>query len=93
MDTGFGAQSTSLHHSSMTSLKSLYNAHHTLPLPQDSTSDDVIRSLLEAGMIPVLVKLASKPTHINKKWYLTDLEVSMTHYMCLMSVRSVSIIM
>lgn len=79
----------------MTSLKSLYNTHHTLPLPQDSTSDDVIRSLLEAGMIPVLVKLASKPTHINKKWYLTDLEVSMTHYIVsmMMVLTSVSMVM
>ena len=47
----------------------------SLPFPQGSTCDDVIKSLLEAGMIPVLVKLASRPTHINKKWYLTDLEV------------------
>jgi hypothetical protein len=44
---------------------------------QTSSSDDaeVIKELLDTGMIPLLVKLASKPTHINKNWFLTDLEV------------------
>ena len=34
-----------------------------------------MEKLLSVGLVPSIVKLASKPTHFSQKWTLADLEV------------------
>jgi len=41
----------------------------------------VVKTLVDTGMIPSIVKLASKPTNFSQKWRLAELEVlGMTMY-------------
>ena len=60
--------------------------------PQTSDTKEVVEKLLSVGLVPSIVKLASKPTHFSQKWKLTDLEVPQTcpgwwvcHYCLLLS--------
>ena len=73
MDSCSSSQSTPLHNTGK--LRGPTRFVLTMLLSQTSSSSDVIQKLLDTGLIPILVKLASKPTHVSKKWYLTDLEV------------------
>ena len=42
---------------------------------QDGKGREVIRAILDANVLPTIVRLASLPTHMSQKWLLSDLEV------------------
>ena len=39
----------------------------------------MVKQLLDSGLVPAVVKLASKATHFSQKWQLSDLEVTVSH--------------
>ena len=51
--------------------------------PQTSNTKEVVEKLLYVGLVPSIVKLASKPTHFSQKWKLADLEVQQVPQTCL----------
>ena len=51
-------------------------------LPQTSDTKEVVEKLLSVGLVPSIVKLASKPTHFSQKWKLADLEVQWVPQAC-----------
>ena len=51
-------------------------------LPQTSNTKEVVEKLLSVGLVPSIVKLASKPTHFSQKWTLADLEVQRVPRTC-----------
>ena len=50
--------------------------------PQTSDTKEVVEKLLSVGLVPSIVKLASKPTHFSQKWKLADLEVQQVPQTC-----------
>lgn len=46
---------------------------------QSPSSEEVVKALLSGGLVPAIVKLASKPTRFSQKWHLADLEVHTKH--------------
>jgi len=42
---------------------------------QDGKGSEVISAILDANVLPTIVRLASLPTQMSQKWLLSDLEV------------------